>query len=92
MKTISSRQKELITLCGYRIIDNRLIGDKESISSIYYDAKSGLFSIDIKAYNFKPGNYEEIEMFTITVNHMLGLIYELNIIGGYNEKEKMPVM
>ena len=87
MKKITNRQKELITLCGYKII-NKLIGEKESISCIYYDEKSGLFSIDLKSHNFNPGDYEEIEMFTITVNHMLGLIYELNLIGGNNDKEE----
>ena len=88
MKTITNRQKELITLCGYKIIDNRLESEKDSVSSIYFDTNTGLFSIDIKSYSFKPGDYEEVEMFTITVNHMLGLIYELNLIGGnINEKE-----
>ena len=78
---MTNRQKELINLCGYKIVDNRLIGEKECISSIYYDEKTKLFSIDMKPYNFTPGDYETVEMVSITLNHMLGLVYELNLIG-----------
>lgn len=77
---MTNKQKELIKFCGYKIVGNRLVGEKECISSIYYDEISGLFSIDMKAFNFSPGDYESVEMFSITLNHMLGLVYELNLI------------
>lgn len=77
---MTNRQKELIKFCGYKIIDNKLVGEKECISNIFYDEKSGLFSIDISAYTFVPGDYDSIEAFTIVINRMLGLIYELNSI------------
>lgn len=77
---MTNRQKELIKLCGYKIVDNKLIGEKESLSAIYYDEDTNLFSIDMKAFKFKPGDYESVEMFSITLNHMLGLVYELNMI------------
>lgn len=77
---MTNKQKELIKFCGYKIIDNHLVGEKECISSIYFDENSGLFSIKMKAFNFSPGDYESIEMFSITLNHMLGLVYELNLI------------
>lgn len=77
---MTNKQKELIRFCGYKIVDNHLVGEKECISSIYYDKISGLFSIRMKAFNFVPGDYESVEMFSITLNHMLGLIYELNLI------------
>lgn len=85
---MTNRQKELIKLCGYKIVDNKLIGEKECISNIYYDEESQLFSIDMKSYNFKPGDYETVEMFSITLNHMLGLVYELNLIGN---AQKCPI-
>ena len=77
---MTNEQKELIKFCGYKIVDNHLVGEKECISSIYYDKISGLFSIQMKAFNFVPGDYDSVEMFSITLNHMLGLIYELNLI------------
>lgn len=77
---MTNKQKELIKFCGYKIVGNRLVGEKECISSIYYDEISGLFSIDMKAFNFSPGDYESVEIFSITLNHMLGLVYELNLI------------
>lgn len=82
---MTNKQKELINLCGYKIVDNRSIGEKECISSIYYDEKTSLFSIDMKSYNFTPGDYETIEMLSIALNRMLGLVYELNMIGEKNE-------
>ena len=78
MKKITKRQNELIKFCGYKIKNNRLIGENESLSSIFFDKKTGLFSIDIKSHTFSPGDYDSIEYFTITLNRMLGLIYELN--------------
>lgn len=84
---MNNRQKELIKLCEYKIIGNRIVGKKDCISTIYFDEDAKLFSIKIKSYNFTPGDYENIEMFTITVNHMLGLVYELNLIKeNYDEK------
>lgn len=82
---MTNRQKELIKLCGYKIVDNKLVGEKECISSIFYDEKSKLFSINMKSFTFKPGDYESIEMFSITLNHMLGLVYELNLIKDQHE-------
>lgn len=79
---MTDRQKELIKSLGYKIIDNTLIGEKKCISKIYYDNYSHLFSIKMKAYIFDPADYESMEMFSITFNHMLGLVYELNLIGG----------
>ncbi len=77
---MTNKQKELIKFCGYKIVGNHLVGEKKCISSIYYDETSRLFSIKIKAFTFIPSNYESVEMFSITLNHMLGLIYELNSI------------
>ena len=77
---MTNKQKELINFCGYKIVDNYLVGEKECISSIYFDEVTKLFSIKIKAFNFSPGDYDSIELFSITLNHMLGLIYELNMI------------
>ena len=85
---MNERQKELIKLCGYKIVGNKLVGEKECISNIYFDNKTKLFSINIKAYKFTPGDYETIETFSITLNHMLGLIYELNLI---NDKESTKI-
>ena len=77
---MTNRQKELIKLCGYKVVDNKLVGENDSISYIYYDEGSKLFSINMKSYSFKPGDYETVEMFSITLNHMLALVYELNMI------------
>lgn len=77
---MTNKQKELIKFCGYKIVDNHLVGEKECISKIYFDETTKLFSIEMKAYTFSPGDYESIEMFSISLNHMLGLVYELNQI------------
>ena len=42
----------------------------------------------MKSFTFKPGDYESVEMFSITLNHMLGLVYELNLIGN---AQKCPI-
>lgn len=77
---MTNRQKDLIKFCGYKIAGNKLVGEKDCISNMYYDEKTGLFSIDMKAFTFTPGDYDSVEMFSITLNHMLGLVYELNSI------------
>lgn len=85
---MNKRQIELLNFCGYKIdSSNRINGEKDCIASMAFDEKSKMFSIKIKSYTFNPGDYESIEMFTITVNHMLGLIFELNSIkdGDSNE-------
>lgn len=82
---MTDKQKELIKALGYKIVGNTLVGEKDCIAKIYYDNDSHLFSIKMKAYVFAPADYESIEMFSITFNHMLGLIYELNLIGGNHE-------
>ena len=77
---MTNKQKELIKFCGYKIVDNYLVGEKDCIASIYFDEATKLFSIKINAFDFSPGDYESIELFSITLNHMLGLVYELNLI------------
>lgn len=82
---MTNRQIKLLNFCGYKVIGNKIYGEKECIANIVFDKKSKLFSIDIDAYSFKPGDYVSIEAFTLVVNHMLGIIYELNEMVRKNE-------
>lgn len=76
---MTKKQLELLNFCGYKVDkNNKISGEKECIASMFFDEKTKLFSVAIKSYTFEPGDYDSIEMLTITVNHMLGLVYDLN--------------
>lgn len=77
---MNKRQIELLNLIGLKINGNNIEWKKDSLASIYFDQNTKLFNIKIKEYDFTPGDYDSIEYLTIDLNHMLGLIYELNMI------------
>ncbi len=79
--TMTKKQIEILTFCGYKIDGNKIYGEKECIASIIFDDKSKMFALDVKAHTFEPGDYDSIEMLYLAVYHMLGLIYNLNTLG-----------
>ena len=84
---MTNRQIELLKLVGFKIDGNKIIWKNDSLASIFYDKKSGLFNIKVQAHTFTPGDYDSVEYLAIDLNHMLGLIYELNSLkeGDSNE-------
>lgn len=87
MMKISKRQFELLNLVGFKIEGDNIIWKNDSQASIYYDEPTGLFNIKVKAHTFTPGDYDSVEYLAIDLNHMLGLIYELNSIRGGDSDE-----
>ena len=81
---MNKRQIELLNFVDFQVDGNNIKWKNNSLASIFFDKDSGLFSINVQAHNFKPGDYDSIEYLAIDLNHMLGLVYELNSIGGGN--------
>lgn len=77
---MNKRQLELLNLAGFKVNDNKITWKNNSHSSIYFDQDTKLFSIKVNAYTFTPGDYDSVEYLAIDLNHMLGLVYELNMI------------
>lgn len=77
---MTKKQIELLKLVGFKIKGNNVIWKNKSLASIYYDEKAKLFNIKVEQHTFTPGDYDAIEYLAIDINHMLGLIYELNSI------------
>ena len=77
---MNKRQIELLNFVGFQVDENKIKWKNSSLASIFFDKDSGLFSIKVQAHNFAPGDYDSIEYLSIDLNHMLGLVYELNSI------------
>lgn len=77
---MNKRQIELLNLVGFKVVGNNINWKNDSLASIFFDETSGLFNIKVQAHTFTPGDYEDVEYLAIDLNHMLGLVYELNSI------------
>ena len=77
---MNKRQLELLNLVGFKVDGNNITWKNNSHSSIYFDKDTKLFSIKVDAYTFTPGDYDSVEYLAIDLHHMLGIIYELNMI------------
>ena len=77
---MNKRQIELLNFVGFQVDGDNIKWKNNSLASIFFDNDSGLFSIKVQAHNFAPGDYDSIEYLSIDLNHMLGLVYELNSI------------
>lgn len=64
---------------------------KKVFQNIYIDYKIKLFSLNLKSYKFAPGNHKIIETTSNTLNHILGLIYELNLIRNIQNTKTCPI-
>lgn len=77
---MNKRQIELLNFVGFQVDGDNIKWKNNSLASIFFDKDSELFSIKVQAHNFAPGDYDSIEYLSIDLNHMLGLVYELNSI------------
>ncbi len=77
---MNKRQIELLNFVGFQVDGDNIKWKNNSLASIFFDKNSGLFSIKVQEHNFAPGDYNSIEYLSIDLNHMLGLVYELNSI------------
>lgn len=77
---MNKRQLELLKLVGFKVSGNNITWKNKSYSSIYFDQATKLFGIKVNAHTFTPGDYDSVEYLAIDLNHMLGLVYELNMI------------
>lgn len=77
---MNKRQIELLNFAGFKVNGNNIKWKNNSLASIFFDEASGLFSIKVQAHNFTPRDYKSIEYLSIDLNHMLGLVYELNFV------------
>ena len=82
----TKRQLELLRLCGFEFVDNKFkdFHNRNMLVDIIYESDTGLFTLETKGKRFDVKDYDSVEAFTIDVNHVLGLIYELNLL---NENE-----
>lgn len=83
----NKRQLQMLELCGFKFDNNKVIDiqNRNMLVEITYTYVTGMFGVKTEGKYFDFGDYDSVENFTIDVNHVLGLVYELNMLWSKNE-------